>query len=511
MPDVFNKVISFISGDSDGGSDKDILLKQLTKEISQNKYAKFYRVKQGDLEPAFAQYFFGLYRTVYPLIVFLNDPQKELKIKQITLEAFLDKQVMDMIKKLSPEEIAARKKSAGAELPKQLEEDLAVLARGFDSPRIAAADICYDLIVSLKQFVSFDFCSLLRKFDSEMREGDFLSQSKFVETEASIVVPDIAAFLTVLPPFEKENDWKTVFEILKYCKGGTDVILLDQWNSVLVSLKDLRDSKILGLIGKLGSANPVWEVKHRTAPHETLSASWLEQKNREVREIIAGIAGSQRNAQINALVNAVFGSPEVTRLEFLTPEKGKILLDKELDSYTYAPALNHLYVFIQDFLGKEIHELCDILLIRGKWTNNAASRQMSEAYHNILDITNKITELDQSLEDDASNGSRLRGALLRVDRDKSQGRYINSIINTINEEALNMLNQAVPNLIVVGKHFKMLLDDYDKKPFELIMNWKELASVSKNPINQRIATAYKKINYFVQLMLLETKPLEEEI
>jgi hypothetical protein len=55
----------------------------------------------------------------------------------------------------------------------------------------------------------------------------------------------------------------------------------------------------------------------------------------------------------------------------------------------------------------------------------------------------------------------------------------------------------------------MLLDDYDKKPFELIMNWKELTGVSKTPINQRISTAYKKINYLVQLMILETKPVEE--
>jgi len=34
MPDVINKVISFISGDDDAVSDKDVLLKQLAKEIS---------------------------------------------------------------------------------------------------------------------------------------------------------------------------------------------------------------------------------------------------------------------------------------------------------------------------------------------------------------------------------------------------------------------------------------------------------------------------------------------
>ena len=509
MPDVINKVISFISGDGEGGSDKDILLKTLAKEISQNKYAKFYRVKQKEVDPALAQYFYNFYKAVYPLQTFLKDPARETKIRHITLEAFLDKQVLDIIKRLSPEEIAERRKTAGLdELTKELESDLAALAAGFDNPKIAAADKCYNLIVSMKQFVFFDFCSLLRKFDPETREGDFLSQPKFVAIEGEIVMPDLAAFMAVLPSFEAGDDWKTVFEILKYCKGGIDVIPPEQWNSLLLSLRDIRQSKILNLIGRLTTGNPIWEVKP-VVPHETLSGSWLEEKTREIREVISGIAGSQRNAQINALEKAVFGTVETRRLHFYTSEKGRILLEKELESYTYAPALNHLLSFIEDYLSKEIQELCDILLIRGQWTNNAASRQMSDGFHDVMEITNEITELDETLDEEGSNGPRLRGALLRVDRDKTQSRYINSIIGSINEEALNMINRAVPSLIVVGKHFKLLMDDYDKKPFELIMNWKELALSSKAPLNQRIAAAYKKINYFVQLMILEAKPLDE--
>ena len=509
MPDVIDKVIHFISGDSEPASDKDVLLKQLAKEISQNKYAKFYRTKQGEVDTAFAQYFYSLYKAVYPLQTFLKDPASEAKIKQITLEAFLDKHVMDMIKRLSPEAIAERKKSAGAELSSQLQADLVELAGCFDSPKIASADVCYNLIVSMKQFVFFDFCSMLKKFDPEMRDGDFLSQPKFAEVDSSILAPDIASFLSILPSFEEDNDWKTVFEILKYCKGGTDVIPLVQWQSLLTGLKDLKQSKILDLVGKLATGNPIWEIKQSPPPHEALSASWLENKEREVRGVINGIAGSQRNAQIGALVNDVFGDTETLRLHYYIPMKEKILLDKGIEGYIYAPALNHLFAFIQDFVEREIHELCDILLIRGKWTNIPASRLMSENYHEVMNISGDITKLDESLEDDGSNGARLRSALLRVDRDRTQGRYIHSIIDTINEEALAMVNRAVPSLIVVGKHFKMLMEDTQKKPFELIMNWKELSLVSKTPISQRITEAYKKINYFVQLMILETKPLHE--
>ena len=505
MPDVINKVISFISGDGEGTSDKDILLKQLVKDLSQNKYAKFYRVRQGEFDPSFAQYIFNVYRLIYPLQIFLKDPSREAKIKQITLEAFLDKQVMALIKRISPEGIAERKKTAGTDLPKQLQEDLALLAAGFDSPRIAAADKCYDLLVLIKQFAFFNFYSFLKKFDSDLVDGDFTNQPKFNAVEASVAAPDLAAFLSVLPLTNDEADWKTVFEILKYCKGGVELIPLIQWNSLITSLKEIKQSKIFEIMGRLATGNPIWEIKPAILQYDNLSAAFLEQISSEVRGVIAGIAGSQKSAQISALVNAIFNTPTVVRLNFYTPDKGVVYTDKDLYGFDYAPALNHLSAYIQEFMGKEINELCDVLLVRGQWTNNAASRQMSEGFHTVMDILPEINELDATLDEGGSNGPRLRGALLRVDRDKTQTRYINSIINSINEDALDMLNRSVPALIIVGKHFKMLMYDFEKKHPELMMNWKELALTSKVPLIQRISDAYKKINYFVQLMLLETR------
>ena len=508
MPeDIFNKVISFITGDSENASDKDVLLKQLVKEISNNKYAKFFRVKHSEADIALAQYFYNLYRVIYPLQIFLKDTAKEAKIRQITLEAFLDKKVMDVIKRLNPDVIAERKRSAGDELSKLLQEDLSALAAGFDSPRITAADRCFNLITSMKYLVFFDFCSLLKKFDPEIKEGDFLTQPKFAPVDASIIAAEISTFSSVIPAVNEGDDWKTVFEILKYCKGGTDVIPPAQWNNILAGLNDLKQSKILELICKLATGNPILEIKP-AVPFGSLSASWLEQKTAEVREVIAGIAGSQKNAQIRSLEEAVFGHLATVRLNYYTAEKEKILVSKQLNGYTYAPALNHLYTFIQEYFNKEIHELCDILLIRGKWTNISASHLMSESSHEITEIINEICDLDYTLDEEGSNGPRLRGALLRVDRDKTQTRYINSIIKSINEEALNIINRAVPSLIVMGKHFKMLLEDCDKKHSELVLNWKELAGYSKAPISQRINSAYRKINYFVQLMILETKPAE---
>ena len=95
--------------------------------------------------------------------------------------------------------------------------------------------------------------------------------------------------------------------------------------------------------------------------------------------------------------------------------------------------------------------------------------------------------------------------MLRVDRDKTQRRYINSICGGLNDGALEIINRSATHLIIIGRHFKALVDDSQKKPSELLTNWKELAAFSKEPMVHRILASYKSINYFVQLMRLCTQ------
>ncbi|MDR0476255.1 MAG: DUF5312 family protein [Treponema sp.] len=510
MPDenILNKVISFISG-GESSDDSQLLLKQVVKEIQQNKYAKFYRPRQEEADDLLAQYFYSIYKAIYSGKNLFKQPDMQEKIKHIALESYLDKDVMDIIRRLTPEAISERKLTAGANLPVDLEKDLEKLTADFDSPKLAEADKIYNLLSSFNRFVTYDYYSLLKKFDPDLQEG-FSIPPKFSSIRADNIMADLAAFLSIVPSFDQESDWKTVLEILKYCNGGTPVISYEAWISLLKSLKDMMQSKILELIVKLASGNPIFEVKRKMFQGERLTADWLAEKTAQVRQVIMGITENQRHARIVSLERELFGSTDISRLEFYSKEKGKILSQKGVDTYIYAPALNHLAAFVEYFITKEMTEITDILLVRGQWVRNNTSIVMSEAYHSVIDILNDIKELDESLSNEGSNGPRLRGALLRVDRDASQTRYLNNIVDSLNVEALNIINRIIPSLIVVGKHLKMLLDDCQRKSYEHIMNWKELGLLTKIPMHQRLGDDYKKINYFVQLMLLETRQNEPE-
>jgi hypothetical protein len=125
---------------------------------------------------------------------------------------------------------------------------------------------------------------------------------------------------------------------------------------------------------------------------------------------------------------------------------------------------------------------------------------MSEGYHNLKDYNEKIEAFDENLSESGKDGSRLRTALLRVDRDQSQFRYINSITAGLNDRALELIENANQALSVVGKHLRNLSEDLLKSPHDLIINWKELNLVSKSPLPQRLEEAVGKLGYITQLL-----------
>jgi hypothetical protein len=88
---------------------------------------------------------------------------------------------------------------------------------------------------------------------------------------------------------------------------------------------------------------------------------------------------------------------------------------------------------------------------------------------------------------------------MQVERDKEQMKYVRQLLKQINEKALSLVTTAAVNLIALGRHFKGLIDDYEKQRLTII-NWKELEGVSERPVKDWLVSDYKKIYYMVQLL-----------
>jgi hypothetical protein len=499
--DLVNKMLSLISGNTDVGSDKQVLLKQLAKDLGQNKYAKFFRGKTEEADPSLAVFFYNIYKVTFPVRVFMQNTEKMTLLRHKVVEVFMDPALRETVSRLSEDAITARAASVSPqEITAQIQADLSKLVSGFDKTKIDGINRVYNLVAVLSQLVQYNYPAILKKFDAAFTGGNFTVEPKFTPIKLELMLKDLADFLAVSHAVNPEGDWKNLLVMLKSC-AGQELANTDLFIKLIYAIRDVCQSKIIEQMIQYVLRNPLWEWKPKI-PEEHAVETWLESKKAEAENYINKIAAIQKDNQIEVLLKQVFNTADLMRLENYTPDNAEMYRKKGLEDYVYARGLNYLRAFLEDYVDHEIRELCDILLIRGQWTSNASSREMSEALHQLQELPDPIQAFDETMAPEGSDGSRLRAAMLRVDRDKSQIRYINSIIGNNNDEALELINTAAQSLIVIGKHLKGLVEDVQKRPPDLIINWRELNLASRTPLAHRMAEDCKRISYFVQLLKL---------
>ena len=501
--DLMDKVFSFFS--NDGISDeKQNMLKTIAKELNQSKYAKFFKVRSEEVDPSFSSFLFSVYKLIYPIKEFYKDQKKVAKLKSLIVESCIDNNIRDTIKRLDTNSLNERARTMAPEaMINAIHADIDLLSTQFGHSKITAVDRRYELCGILGNFVNYNFFGFFKKFDPHFADGSFLVEPKFPAIKTILIIDQLGDFLSVTQPLKPEEDWAGLLGLLKECHGS-DLVAAEQFDQVIKSLREIHASKIIELMVQYTLRNPVWQFKH-VVIRETLGETWLEQKKAEGYEYIKKINNAKKNSQISALTKQIFESSDLVRLENYTTQLGENFRKKNVEYYLYAEGLNYLSAFMADYVEKEIKELCDILLIRGQWTNISMSKEMSEALHSLVEKETEIADLDTVLSEEGADGSRLRAAMLRVDRDPTQARYINVIVSKNNDKALEIIKESASALIVIGKHLKNLLEDLQKKHPELMVNWKELNLASKDPLNHRLVNDFKRINFFIQLMHLCTQ------
>ena len=123
--------------------------------------------------------------------------------------------------------------------------------------------------------------------------------------------------------------------------------------------------------------------------------------------------------------------------------------------------------------------------MRGKWTDQDRSKQMSNAYNELLEFSTQITTLDEFVGNAISSGKNR--PILPTGRD-------------INQEAHYILTKGAQDLVLFAKFLKLLIEDCTNPKAELLINWKEVERAAESPIKGMMAAVYKKIYLFVSLM-----------
>lgn len=497
-PGFFQRLIESIFKPSDPEAEKRRIMRAIAKELSKTKF-KFYRANSDEVLPAFAKTFFSFYKTIAPAQSFFQSIQNPKSLQLMVIYSLLSDKQIELIDQLSEENIeAAAKQTQINQLKTIVRSRMDQLFSEFDSTVINKIDTLYTQLILFKAFCEYDYFFLLRKFTSTVREYDFSVVPQFDTINGKYIVDDLKDFISTAWIITEYDNWKDVFALLKKLKG-VEPVAQNNWQKLLSRLRELQRSRVFEMMLQLIQQNPGYTLTVKDG-QEHITESFLDKIRQTAEKTISRLQTQQKISKIDSLATSIFGTEAVTRLKNYTADQSSVFEKRNVGSFVYQQPLNYLKAFLLDYIKKDVRELSDLVLVRGKWATASLSSPMSESYHALIDLSDKITEFDESLSDNTPLNTRIKNLLGRHERDKEVANMLHTILSDINGSARELLVDGIKNLIIYAKNIKMVLEDYKKTHPELIINWKELEHFADRSIADMCVSIYKQLYQFVSLM-----------
>ena len=493
-----DRLFALFAGD-DPQRRKQRQLRDIAAELRRSR-AKFYSPTKMTVEPNLGRFFWELYKTVAAAQVLLKGAEVSGALKMALVDLSMTEEQALRKGRLTEQSIddRARKGADPTALEAEVKRDLKSLMESISTDWMNDLDALFNRILVFLDMIGFDYYFLLRRFDPGLPERDFSYAPHFDSIDGSAVQGELQDFLEILPNVDPDADWDRILSVLKEHRG-MEVVARDSMRRSLQLIRDVQKSGVMTLMVRHLLQNPSWKPMVRTH-RERIVEPYLSKLKTEAETTLQKVVQGRRSEKLEDLARAVFGSGAVEKLAHYSEQANPEFAQKMLGGFLYVSALNYLRAFLVEFLPHSIREVVDLLLIRGHWSNTQPSNQMSEAYHQLLAISEKISQFDTDLAEDGELGRRLKNIALKTERDRKAVVQLRMALQQINDEARTMIGDSVQHLVSVARVLKLAHEDVGKANPAFLVNWKELKPSTDKELKVVIAASYRKIYNFVQLM-----------
>ena len=474
-------------------------LKAIAKSFSKTKYHSFYRASTIEVLPPFAKLFFDIYKFVAPAqAIFKSNQNPNLYKAQVINYSLSDKQ-LGLLEHFDQQKIMELARTVPIQqLSTKLEEEFSIFSAEFDNERMNRTENLYKAFSALQDFCCFDYYVLLKKFTNSIQEYNFNTLPNFEKINGEYITDDLKDFCAAAYAITDENlFWNELFAFFKATQS-TETITLGNWKKIVAKMKNIQQSGAFDLMIRHISGNTDY-VTEIPSHYTSLIEPYMDKIQEEIRTTISKIGSQQKENKANQICEQIFGSTDFQTLHFYTVSANDTFSKKELGTYIFTEPLNYLKAFLLEYVKKDIREFFDVVVVRGQWDASLAN-PMSNAYQELLKISDEITTFDNDLSEDGGSGLKIKTLLPKTAHDPGAENIINRIISDSNEQARGYLVTASQDLITIGKTLKQLIEDYSKQKSEIVHNWRELERYIDHPMKEFSIGIYKKIYLFVQLM-----------
>ena len=494
----FQNLFASLFGSDDPEFEKKRKLKAIAKRLSKSHY-HFYKAGSSEVLPAFAKLLYEIYKIIVPAQNMFQNAQNQNAIKHSVIEYFLSENQRKLEEQLTEEAIAEKSKTMPvAQLTKYIQEALDSFVSDFTAERITMIEQRYHELMLFKDFCLYDFYFVLKKFDASLVEKEFNTTPQFGKIAGDYVADDIKDFSTVMGNLTEIVDWAPLMKMLKDVRG-VEPVSPGVWKKIVARLQNIQTSNVLDMMVQLITANPNYLPAIGKAQTPIVDP-FINKFKLETTAVMRKLESAEKSSKVNDILVKLFDTSDVSYLKSYTAQNSSTLEKKKLHRYLYCDPLNYLKAFLIEFCKTDIREYCELVLIRGKWTETSLSQPLSDAYNDLLAASDAITTFDQNLAEDGAVGIKIKTLLPRTQHDADAASIINRLVGDANNEAKAFIMNATRHLITIGKTMKDLIEDEARKAPVMIINWKEIEKFADRTPRDTAVLSYKRIYLFTTLM-----------
>ena len=480
-------------------------LKELSKKI--NKFSnKYYKTNSNELTPDFATLIYKINKSIADVTMILNSIETEI-VKRRLIEYHLNERQMLILEKMDENTIEEEAEVSDIkEISMKLKSLLKEFITEFSQTKIKEIESQYKSIMNLIKLSKFDFITILRKFYPKIPYSAKLSElnlenMKFSSIKAKILSENLKDFQESIAFVDDQKNWDEIFKIVFSMKGFNSWDS-KEWIKISKHLKQMKTNNYLTnvIMHAEGDLSYI-PALHSEEDFKIIEEYTLALKNR-VSKILNSLVSKKKSKVSGEIIKNIFGNNY--RLLSINHLDENIL--KDIEEKVPGNKLKHIYslscikTYIEEIFKTEVKEFQEMILVRATWVNKKENKEMHEVYYEILEVGEKINNLEVDLAPNKNHGQKIK-KLITSKKGSFTNKQNEEFVLGLSEEIFGIIKTFLNKIIYLVKKTKTILEDYDrKKDHEVINNWKEIDNYSEKRTKKIMSLNYKKMYYMAKLI-----------
>ncbi len=498
-------------------SSPEVQKKQLLKKID-SEIREFNPLicKNGMLQPNFGEAIYGLYKNcktldnLFSQTVSLNDIPRQRRFEAqlvITAYSVADQEALSALSfERRKEEVLEEDKNPDRVYHRQRQQ-LERLLKELNSENFKRMDMDLLNLRQLVELCHYSFIPFLQAFDTSFIPGDISYKPSYIEvplTKASNLIEDLYYQTSGLKLTTTTGE--AVLALAQLRKGSdlTD----SEVNSYLGNLKKIR--YILDRILSPEKLKTLIRYCKQDVSYEPKVASYTGSPRQDFANMLQARFDSEeqrikteiQDETISDEVSALFPDIVLEEVGAYSQSYNNLLQTEVSMAFKWILPMRILKTFLRHYMPEGAKALLNDIVIEGFFNNPAYKSSFSSIVFAAINADKDIKEFEESFGTDKKHSIAVLESYIKDSKkDKDFFKKLEKMVQSINDDAHNVLQAVCTNLSSLSRQLGELLQDAKKPSSEIISNLKVLMMSSRNRDNTNFLEAnYEKWNIFFEIM-----------